>query len=254
MPPQLAAVYSPALMGLLAQEPELVDRIVICSWHTQTELKEARAHRPLVLHGMPAPFALNQPDPFALMGVEIEQRLALAQAAWFSMSLVGQEENEAEPPELQPQSQLFLHTCRNALRLKQRLPAPLLLENVGCEAASRLAYACEPLFITAVLDAVDCGFVLNVAHARLSAHNLSFDEERYFRSLPLFRVREIRVSGPQLENGALIDAHGPLQEQDWRALAFVLARTQPQILTLEYVQDQTLLRQQLDRLRALLQV
>lgn len=253
---QLAAVYSPALVELLAEEKVPVDRIVVCPWHTGAQIRRARSHRPLLLYNMPAPFALNRPDQFdeAVMA-QAERLLTLADPPWFSTNSsfsVAESEYDGQitpRSETQPRGQVYLNTCRNAARLKRWLPVPLILKNLDYHPASAYEYVCEPLFITAVLDAVDCGFLLDVAHARVSAHNLGIDQERYFRSLPLFRVREVHVSGPRLRDGAMTDAHEPLQDEDWEALAFVLARTTPEAVTLEYTQDKDLLRDQLQRLR-----
>lgn len=257
--PQLAAVYSQPLMTLLDEGLASVDRITVRPWHTEAQIQQARTHRPLLLHNMPAPFALDQPDPFdeAVMA-QAEQLLAWTDPPWLSArfgSHVETSEYNGQVrlhADIRPRGQVYLNTCRNASRLKRWLPVPLLLKNQGYHLDSACEYVCEPLFITAVLDAVDCGFLLDIAHARVSARNLGFDEKRYFRSLPLFRVREVHVSGPRLQSDVLIDTHTPLLEEDWAALAFILARTEPEVVTLEYTQDKDLLRDQLQRLRAML--
>jgi uncharacterized protein (UPF0276 family) len=246
-------------MTLLVEGKAPVDRIVVCPWHMEAQIRQARSHRPLLLHNMPALFALNHPGPFenAIMA-EARRLLDLTNSPWLSLSLgfsvemFGHDRQIASRTETQPRSKLYLNICRNAAQLKRWLPVPLLLENLDYQPKDTHEYLCEPLFIVAVLDAVDCGFLLDIAHARVSAHNLSFDEERYFRSLPLYRTREIHVSGPHLRDGAMFDAHEPLQDKDWEALAFVLARTEPETITLEYTKDRDLLQDQLQRLRAML--
>jgi uncharacterized protein (UPF0276 family) len=255
MIPHLAAVYSQSLIDLLTAGDVSLDRIVVCPRHTEAQLQEARSHRPLLLHEMPAPFALNRSDPFDPTIVnQIKERAAGVESPWLSTGLIAEPAaGMIDAGSRQSRSQVYLNVCRNALRLKQQLPVPLLLANPGCRIDSAHAYACEPLFITAVLDAVDCGFSLDVAHARTSARHLGFDEERYFRSLPLFRVRELQVSGPRPQDNAADDARKPLREPDWRALSFVLARTKPEVVVLSYTQDRDRLRDQLRRLQSLLQ-
>jgi len=259
MPPQLAAVYSSSLMALLAAGEAPVERIVVCPWHTEAQIRQARSHCPLMLHNMPAPFALNDPDPFdQVVMTEAKRLLALTEPPWFSLSFGfsaqapeydGQMVSRSET---QPRSKIYLNTCRNAARLKRWLPMPLFLENLDCQPQGTYKYFCEPLFITAVLDAVDCGFLLDIAHARVSAHNLGFTGERYLRSLPLFRVREVHISGPRLGEGGMYDAHELLQDEDWEALNFVLARTEPEVVTLEYTKNWDQLQDHLTRLRAML--
>ena len=59
-------------------------------------------------------------------------------------------------------------------------------------------------------------------------------------------MREIHVSGPRLDQGVLRDRHLELQEKDYSLLAWLLERTEPQVVTLEYggtfPDDQTTLR------------
>jgi uncharacterized protein (UPF0276 family) len=259
MTTQTAAVYSQPLMALLAEGEAPVDRIVVCPWHTEAQIEQAKLHRPLLLHSMPASFTLSHPDPFddALMA-QTEKLLTLTDSSWLSTGLgfsIAPSERERERslhPEVQPRGEVYLNTCRNAMRLKQRLPVPLLLENADYHASSVHTYICEPLFTVAVLDAVNCDFLLNVAHARVSARSLGFHQERYFRSLPLFRARAVCVSGSRLQKEATANACAPPEEQDWQALTFVLARTQPEVVMLGYTQDENLLREHLQRLRHML--
>ena len=259
MSSQLAAIYSQPLIALLAEEKALVDRIVVYPWHTEAQIREARSYRPLMLHGMPAPFALNQLDPFdkAVMA-QAQRLLALADPPWLSInfgpSVEAFEYNGKIIPLSEPQSrsQVYLNTCRNAARLKQWLPVPLILGNLGYHPNGAYEHVCEPSFIIVVLDTVDCGFLLDIARARISAHNLGLDEKQYFRSLPLYRTREVHVSGPRLHNGAMTDAQEPLQDADWEALTFILARSKPEVVTLAYAKDKDQLQDQLQRLRDML--
>jgi len=60
---------------------------------------------------------------------------------------------------------------------------------------------------------------------------------------------EIHVSGPRLLDGVLTDCHEPLQEEDYRLLAWVLERTRPRMVTLEYARDKAALAEQIRRLQ-----
>jgi uncharacterized protein (UPF0276 family) len=259
MSSQLAAIYSQPLVALLAEGRALVDRIAVCPWHTEAQIREAQSYRPLMLHSMPAPFALNQLDPFSeAVMAQAQELLVLTDPPWLSVdfgpSVEAFECNGKIIPlsEPQPRSQVYLKTCRNAARLKQWLPVPLILGNLGYHPNGAYEHVCEPSFIIAVLDTVDCGFLLDIAHARISAHNLGLDERQYLRSLPLYRMREVHVSGPRLHNGAMTDAHGPLQDEDWEAVTFILARSKPEVVTLEYAKDKDQLQDQLQQLRDML--
>ena len=71
----------------------------------------------------------------------------------------------------------------------------------------------------------------------------------YLDSLPLKHVVQVHVSGPRIRDGRLVDAHEPMQEIDYALLDYDLSRTQPQVVTLEYIRDRDALHEQLGRLR-----
>jgi hypothetical protein len=113
-------------------------------------------------------------------------------------------------------------------------------------------FEAQPPQIADVLQEAGCGFVLDISHARVAANVLSLDVQDYLQSLPLERVQQVHVSGPRLHNGRLVDVHESLQQVDYALLDFVLARTQPQVVTLEYIRERQPLREQLVRLRGML--
>jgi uncharacterized protein (UPF0276 family) len=106
--------------------------------------------------------------------------------------------------------------------------------------------------ITQVLDKTGCGLVLDTGHARISAAALGVDVYDYVNDLPLNRVVQVHVSGPRVRDGRLVDAHEPLQDVDYALLDFVLARTHPRVVTLEYIRQREALREQLFNLRDVL--
>jgi uncharacterized protein (UPF0276 family) len=55
-----------------------------------------------------------------------------------------------------------------------------------------------------------------------------------------------------MRGGRLVDAHEPLSDRDYALLEHVLARTQPEVVTLEYIREREALREQLCRLRSIL--
>jgi uncharacterized protein (UPF0276 family) len=103
-----------------------------------------------------------------------------------------------------------------------------------------------------VLEEADSALVLDTGHARVSAAVLGVDDRDYLSGLPLERTAQIHVSGPRMRNGRLVDAHEPLQEVDYALLDYVLARSDPRMVTLEYVRERDPLREQLVRLRDVL--
>src|SRR5262249_54549759 len=113
-------------------------------------------------------------------------------------------------------------------------------------------HVCEPAFIAAVLSETSVGLLLDLAHAQVSASRLGLPIEDYLGQLPLDQVRQLHISGPRWRDGELYDAHEALLEEDYRLLEWVLARTQPWALTLEYNREEAELRAELVRLRGML--
>lgn len=137
-------------------------------------------------------------------------------------------------------------------RLKAAIPLPLLLENMPALPHPGYAYESDPARLTAILEATDCGLLLDLTHARTAAPLHGLEVHDYLARLPLQRVRQIHTSGPRMQGGHLRDAHAPLEAPDYALLEWALARTQPQIVTLEYHQAREPLQKQLEHLRTLI--
>jgi uncharacterized protein (UPF0276 family) len=138
---------------------------------------------------------------------------------------------------------------RQVMRLAHSTQVDVILENTEPLPFNGYDFEVQTERITEVLGKTGCGFVLDTGHARVSAAALEMDVHDYVNRLPLDRVVQVHISGPRMRDGRLVDAHEPMQETDYALLDFVLARTHPQVVTLEYVREQVALREQLFRLR-----
>jgi uncharacterized protein len=58
---------------------------------------------------------------------------------------------------------------------------------------ARAAY--DPALVTRVVEETGCGFLLDLAHARIAAIHTGVDDRSYVERLPLHRLREVHVSG-----------------------------------------------------------
>ena len=140
---------------------------------------------------------------------------------------------------------------RRVKRYVQSAPTPVLLENVTPLPFDGYDFEVRPERIAQVLEQTRCGFVLDIGHAQVSAATLGIGVCDYLGDLPLDRVVQIHISGPRMREGHLVDAHEPLQETDYALLNYVLERTQPQVVTLEYIRERQALQEQLSRLRGI---
>ena len=141
---------------------------------------------------------------------------------------------------------------RQVKRLVHAVPVPVLLENIDPLPFDGYDFEVRMERITQVLEETDSGLLLDIGHARVSAAVLAVDDRDYLSGLPLERIAQIHVSGPRERDGRLVDAHEPLQEIDYALLDYVLARSSPRMVTLEYIREQDPLREQLLRLRDVL--
>ena len=138
------------------------------------------------------------------------------------------------------------------LRLKALIQLPILLENMPSFPTSKYALEILAENICEILALTNTAFLLDIAHARIVASVFGLNVCEYICRLPLEKVEQIHISGPRVRNGHLYDAHEDLCEEDYVLLEWVLARTNPQAVTLEYFKDRERLRQQLTRIERII--
>jgi uncharacterized protein (UPF0276 family) len=98
-----------------------------------------------------------------------------------------------------------------------------------------------PEVITRVVDKTNCGFLLDLAHARMSAVYLGIDMKEYINRLPLYALRELHVAGTRYveEQKRLVD-HYPMTDDDWALTEWALDNIhkgewpEPNVVALEY--------------------
>jgi uncharacterized protein (UPF0276 family) len=119
--------------------------------------------------------------------------------------------------------------------VKAETGLPLILENFPYYTALvHYRSGSEPDFIREICAEGDCGFLLDIAHARCSAWHMRREAESYIAALPLSRLREIHLSGVREESHGLRDTHTEMVERDYSLLEQVLTRATPDIVTIEY--------------------
>lgn len=136
----------------------------------------------------------------------------------------------------------------------------VIIENDHDFGNRHLRPAFLPEVIYRVVEESDCGFLLDIAHARLAAHYLGINIHEYISALPVSRIREIHITGVQhfeahwIEQirqagvdtnivqrfvGRLVD-HLPMTEADWELFAWSMEQVhsgkwkQPWVVTFEY--------------------
>lgn len=256
----LAADLSDPLLDLMREGAGPVDAVEVGPWFTPLATRRYRQQVPL-------PFHFHGGDLVERVGWipgaagRIRDYVACSASPWASMHitmwppgmvwLMRRKGWRMPLPDPERATRRFVGQVR---RLARALPVPVTLENVEPLPFPGYDFEVQPARIAEVLDRTGSGLVLDTGHARVSAAALGMEVHDYLLALPLARVVQVHVSGPRLSAGRLVDAHEPLQEEDYALLAFVLARTRPEVVTLEYIREREALREQLRRLRQVLDV
>lgn len=127
---------------------------------------------------------------------------------------------------------------------KKSLSVPLLLENSPDTPHDREAFDLYPYVMPEQIYKLvlenDVSFLLDITHAKITAKYRGWDIYDYIGRLPLDYVVEIHTNGSgHDENGFPMDTHQAMEEEDYELLGWVLNRTDPQIVTLEFNEVET---------------
>jgi uncharacterized protein (UPF0276 family) len=244
---KIGATTTPALFSLLANNAIEVDYIKVDADGGMPLLERALAYRPVLLHDISSHFWLNYADPFD--HATMEQAWALLEAArcpWFSTGIGASAEPQGHTTEfwrgapasaLQSRETVMTLIIHNGQRLQAWLDGvPLLLENYNYHPTNAYEYVCDPAIFSELIEAIGCEVLLDLAHARISAHNLGWPDPRaYLQALPLHKVREIHINRPQYDptREQMLDRHLPIQMDDLDLLRWTLDHTPAQAVTLE---------------------
>lgn len=99
----------------------------------------------------------------------------------------------------------------------------------------------EPEMICRAVDETGCGFLLDLAHARMSAAYFKLDTRDYIQQLPLHALCELHVAGTRyIEAESRLVDHYPMTADDWALAEWALGNIhagewpEPNIVALEY--------------------
>jgi hypothetical protein len=97
----------------------------------------------------------------------------------------------------------------------------------------------EADFLCQILEAADCGMLLDVNNVYVNSRNHGFDPYAFLDRMPFSRVRYLHLAGHTVRQNVIIDTHiGPIIEPVWDLYAYTLQRAGRLIPTLiEWDQD-----------------
>lgn len=254
--------FSHELMELLEEDPNLCDYIKIGAFgDTFLLLEKAYQKKPLLIHGFGWFERAGMPDLEVMDFPYMNKLLREFQSPWLGMHALMYERDE--------QDDAFSHMKKNLLRIKEELELPLILENMDHSPfysyENSIKASVEGDFIRQLTKEVDCGFLLDLSHARVSAWQLGKEIIEYLEELPLERTREIHFSGAEYREGeGYHDRHSEMTEDDFLVAQFIADQLQQghlqelEVITLEYgsvgglqTTDKEAIRRQIKRLKSI---
>ena len=109
------------------------------------------------------------------------------------------------------------HVAARVRETQDRLGRPFLVENMSCYLDPTPPGGLdEATFATAVCELADCGMLLDVNNVHVNAVNFDGDAWDTLRRMPLDRVVQLHLAGPEPKGRLLLDTHGaPIQPFVW---------------------------------------
>jgi uncharacterized protein (UPF0276 family) len=242
---KLALNFSPPAAGLLAEGRIDIDYFKCPDWPEM--IMEALHYRPVAVHfTLRAGTGLLHKTDWAF----IERLMKLTGTPYVNLHLDPQPRDfPTETGCITANTQEPAHTSLVMERLladvsavvEQFGPERVIAENVPYWGANGevLRPATEAVVIRRILEETGCGLLLDVAHARISAHYLNLDPSNYLATLPVEHTREMHFGGIHwLPEGP--KDHLSMTEGDWPWLEQSLANVRtgawgkPWLLAFEY--------------------
>ncbi|HEY6475205.1 MAG TPA: DUF692 domain-containing protein [Polyangia bacterium] len=190
-------------------------------------LRAARAHRPIVLHGVSMSLGSADPlddrylDRLAALAAEIEPAWISDHLCWSSFG--GHSGHDLWPLPLTEEA--LAHVAGRVARVQERLGRRILVENVSSYLTFRHSTMSEPELLTALAERADCGLLLDVNNVFVSAHNHGFDPIAFLDSVPPDRVGQFHLAGHSRLPTHLLDTHDhPVCEEVWELYRRAVAR------------------------------
>ena len=108
-------------------------------------------------------------------------------------------------------------TARNIREVQDFLELPVAVENVSSYAEFHLSEMSEWEFLSEVVEAADCGILLDVNNIYVSSRNHGFDPAVYVDAVPVERVAQIHLAGHTEFKKYILDTHDhPVLDPVWR--------------------------------------
>jgi uncharacterized protein len=191
------------------------------------ELKLLKAHFPLVPHSLE--LSLGSAE-----GIDDDYLEKLAgliefvEPEWFSDHLCFTKSGGVKIGHLAPvpyTREAVRVFVKNINKVKARIKAPLILENITYLVRFPSSEMSEAEFVSRVLEETDCGLLLDATNLYINAKNFDFDWRAFLDQIPCERIVQLHFVGSQRHGKRLIDAHADKTETEiWEVFREICAR------------------------------
>ena len=201
------------------------------------ELQLLRDAVPVLLHGIGLSLGSAEGlDPARL--AHLARVVEAVEPPWFSEHIAFTRAGGVEIGHLMPlpfTREAVETVAANVAALKRAIPGvPVALENIAYTFTLPGAEMTEAAFVRAVLEAADCGLLLDLENVHANSRNHGFDPIPYLESLPLERVVEVHLAGGVVREGEYADTHTrPVPEESWTLLEWLAPRTDVRAVIIE---------------------
>jgi len=133
--------------------------------------------------------------------------------------------------------------AKNAEWLRSQYSGYIQVENLNYFPTGAYERVCEPDFVCQITEAAGVGLLLDIGHAVVSAHYLTYNDAiSHIRDLPLHKVREIQLSRAGILEDVFEDLHEVPGEVELSIVREINSRGYNiEYLTVEYYRDADIL-------------
>ncbi len=174
------------------------------------ELRAVRERYPLVLHGVSLDIGGSDPLDQGYLR-RLRALIDEIKPPWVSDHLCWCAAGGVHLHDLLPLPLMWeavRHVAERVRRVQGELGVPFALENVSSYLTFRADEMPEHAFVAEVLEAADCGLLLDVNNVFVSAKNHGFDPLAYLDAMPSDRVFQMHLAGHLDRGRYLHDNHG----------------------------------------------
>jgi uncharacterized protein (UPF0276 family) len=193
-------------------------------------LDRVRRDYPVALHGVSMSLGSAEPlDPAYLARLKalvarVEPAVVSDHLCWTGIG--GHNSHDLLPLPLT--EEVARATARKIRRAQDVLGRRLLVENISTYVEFRDSSMSEADFLSAVVEAADCGILLDVNNLYVNARNHGLDPRRFLDRIPAARVGQIHLAGHEDHGDFVIDTHDhPVPGPVWGLYRTALERLGP---------------------------